>query len=527
MNFKQLFTKSPYLVLVAGLAIGAVGTVTLLSPGVLPVAKADPDNAKLRTIGSISSTDMATLRSLNASFEGLAEYVGPSVVHIKADSGKSTDMLGREMVMGGQGSGVIYRSDGYIVTNDHVVGGFDNVTVILNDGREFRGKVTRSDDAGDIAVVKIDAKDLKAARFADSATVKPGQFAIAVGSPFGLENSVTIGHVSGLQRQSSVADMRLGSARNYFDLIQTDAAINMGNSGGPLLNIDGEVIGINTAIYSETGGNTGIGMAIPSNQTRLIAEMLIERGKVTRSFMGVIPENLKPYQKSEMNLNGGAVLVRVENDSPAGKSGLKKDDVVVRIGDYPISNQIDLRNAMLRYEPGSTVKVEYVRQGKRSTVEVKLETPPVTPKFGSNERPSGPFDGRQLPFDLKDVDPKLKEFFDSQGKSFDDSPRTPRTGKARLGTTVETVTDSLRKQFSIPKGVEGAVVTSVDPGSVAERLGLKAGDVIQQLGDTQIKSAESLAKAVDGLKWGDTRTLKTTRYSKNGVATTIRDVTFN
>lgn len=536
MKLRNLF-KPSYIGLGAGFIAGAVATISIISARIVPPALAGEPASQVRQIGGISTTDMTTLRSLNDSFAALAEYVAPSVVHIKSEGARTTDLMGRAMMMGGQGSGVIFRSDGYIVTNDHVVGGFDNVTVILNDGREFRGKVIRSDNAGDIALIKIDAKNLTAAKFGDSGKVKPGQFAIAVGSPFGFENSVTVGHISGLQRENFVTDARLGRVRPYFDMIQTDAAINPGNSGGALLNVDGDVVGINTSIYSETGGNMGIGFAIPSNQARMIAEMLIEKGKVNRSFLGVEPQNLKPFQKDEMSLSGGAQLAKVENDSPAAKAGLKEGDIVVRIGDYPISTQVDLRNAMLRYEPGSSVKVEYVRNGDRQTADVKLGSPPAAPKAQQEPGPEDPFSNESpMPrLDLKGIDPKMREFFKGfKGDRMfsdpqDETPRRPqvRGGSARLGVIVESVGATQRKQFSIPAGVEGAVVTSVEPGSVAERIGIEPGDVIQNIGDVVPKNAEQLAKAMKGVRWGESRRIKVSRYSKSGVSTQIRDVTFN
>jgi serine protease Do len=519
MNLRKI--KSAYWLLAAGFATGAVATISILSSGIVPAAYAGPQGARASAVGNVSETDMATLRSLDASFQGLAEYVAPAVVHIKAEGRPQMDVFGRRMTMGGQGSGVIFRPDGYIVTNDHVVGGFEKVTVVLSDGREFPGKVTRAEDS-DIAVVKIDASGLPTAKFGDSNQVRPGQFAIAVGSPFGLENSVTIGHISGLSRESAIPDGLLQSSRVYPDLIQTDASINQGNSGGPLLNINGEIIGINTAIYSETGGSVGIGFAIPSNQARLIAEMLVEKGKVTRGYLGVVPRNLKPYQMKEMNLAGGAILERVENDSPAAIAGLKKDDVVLRIGNLQISNQLDLRNAMLQYEPGSAVKVDYIRSGQRKTTEIKVGKAPAVAKPAPQQSPQD-LDG------IEGIPPEMRRFFDDVPKNpFDGgTPKSDRTGgKARLGVGVEALTEANRSQFHVPAEVSGAIITSVEPGSVAEKIGLKEGDVVERIGDAKISGPDDVVKAMANVKVGDRRSIQVSRFGTNSRSTQIRDITF-
>ncbi|HVL38232.1 MAG TPA: trypsin-like peptidase domain-containing protein [Fimbriimonadaceae bacterium] len=521
-----------YWALGAGIAVGAASMAAVLNGGVVRQAHAGP-SPDIKTISSIAPNDMATLRSLDSSFAGLAEYVAPSVVHIKSESQISRDGAGRLRTLGGQGSGVIYRPDGYIITNDHVVAGFEAVTVVLKDGREFKGKVIGAPDS-DIAVVKIEATGLPAAEFGDSGKVRPGQFAVAVGSPFGLENSVTIGHVSGLGRSSAIPDARLnGFVRQYPDLIQTDASINMGNSGGPLLNVEGEVIGINTAIFSETGGSVGIGFAIPANQARLIADLLIQKGKIERGFLGLLPENLKEYQKAELKVSSGAFVADdPQPGGPADKAGIKKGDVIVRIGTHEIRNQLDLRNAMLRYAPGTKVPIELVREGARKTVEVTVAELPAhmrAPKPGEAPRtqpnartprqfsPEIPEELRkrleelhQNPEMFRDLDPF---FFDRER-----SPNAPEPSESRprLGVGVEDANARTRKEFDLPEGVEGVVVISVAPGSVAQRYGIEVGDVIQEFGGKKIKSASELVKAMEASKSGDRLQVKTLRV-KDGV----------
>lgn len=513
--------------LAAGVVVGALAMATVVNTPAARMAGFQFQPAQVRQIADLSSEDLTTLRALDESFANLAAYIEPATVLIKSEgSGRQADVLGRRMPeMGGSGSGVIFRPDGWIITNDHVVGGFEKVTVVLNDGREYAGKVTRAEDS-DIALVKVEAKDLPTVQFADSSKVRPGQFAIAVGSPFGLENSVTVGHVSALGRRTSVPDARLGVPRVYADLIQTDASINMGNSGGPLLNIEGQVIGINTAIFSGTGGSVGIGFAIPSNQARLIAETLITKGKVTRSYMGVLPETIKEYRRKELGIEGGAVVADIPSDGPAAIAGLKKDDVVIRVGEAPVRNEQELRNAMLRYAPGQTVDVEYLRGKERRTAEVRLGTPPVrtAPQRPQNAPQRG---DEEMPdifkrFDFPDLDFRMP----NPGQRNDRDVAPLREGQARLGIGVESVTPTLRKQFSIPADVQGAVITQVDPGSVAESNGLKVGDVVLQLGDKKIASQADLREAMSGVKWGDAKNLKTARYGEGSTFVQERTIRF-
>ncbi|MFN8220145.1 MAG: trypsin-like peptidase domain-containing protein [Fimbriimonadales bacterium] len=527
MNPSRRSLKTTYFTLAAGAVLGAIAMATVLKTDVVPMAVAQ-QGGQVRQISNVKATDMDALRSLDQTFASLTEFIEPSVVHIRSESKTSKDLMGRAMPIGGEGSGVIYRPDGWILTNDHVVNGFDKVTVVLADGREFPGKVTRAEDS-DLAVVKIDAKDLPSAGFADSSKVRPGQFAIAVGSPFGLENSVTIGHISALSRQSQVPDSRLDQqVRFYSDLIQTDASINMGNSGGPLLNVDGQVVGINTAIYSGTGGSVGIGFAIPSNQARLIADMLIEKGKITRGYLGLVPENLKPYQKKEMGIDGGAIVDQIPQDSPAAMGGLKKGDVILRVGDAPIKNQIDVRNSMLRYAPNTKVTVEVLRGTERKSFDVKIGTPPKNPVV-QPDRPTSGGNGGGNPHNFNI--PGMPDIQDLMPKGFGGTPdngdvQPLREGKARLGVGVQALDNASRKTYNIPADVQGALVTAVEPGSVAEKLGLKPGDVVKQVGDTTIRSGEDLVKAMEDVQWGDTATLKWARYTKNGQFEQSRPVTF-
>ena len=511
------FKSSSFWTLCAGIAIGGVCMASIVGgtrgSNVAHAQSLPP----ARMISSTTAESTATLRSLDKSFANLAEFASPAVVQIKSESKGTTDMMGRMMPIGGEGSGVIVRPDGYIVTNDHVVGGFDKVRVFLQDGRDFPGTVMRAEDS-DIAVVKIDAKDLPTLSFADSSTVKPGEFSIAIGSPFGFENTVTVGHISALGRANRISDMRNGT-RVYTDLIQTDTPINMGNSGGPLINIDGQIIGINTSIYSQSGGSNGIGFAIPSNQARLISEMLIEGKKIVRGALGVVPEDLRDYQKKQMNIDGGAIVSKpFLSNGPAGVAGIKEGDVIVRVGKYPIKGQIDVRNSMLQYPPDSKVEVEYIRDGKHQTAEVKLTDPKSLQKMFAPVP-----DDSDSPHGNLDI-PDLKGFDLVPPQGPDSSPKIG--GKPKLGVSVVTLDDKMRKQFSIPAGVRGAVVVSVQPGSVAERIGMQAGDVIQKFGDVAIDTADQVSTAMKSVKSGDKRMIKYGRYTDDTRMVAETEATF-
>lgn len=517
---KNRSLRTTYVTLAAGAIVGALAMATVFKTDVVTSAVAGPQ-VSVKNVGNINNADMEALRQLDSSFASLAEFIEPSVVHIRSESKTSKDMMGRAMPSGGEGSGVIFRPDGWIVTNDHVVNGFDKVTVVLADGREFPGTVKRAEDS-DLAVIKIDSKNLPAATFADSSKVRPGQFAIAMGAPFGLENSITIGHVSALGRNSMVPDSKVGAMeRFYTDLIQTDAAINQGNSGGPLLNVDGQVIGINTAIYSGTGGNVGIGFAIPANQARLIADMLIEKGKISRGFLGLVPVNLKPYQKTEMKIEGGALVDEVPNNSPAGIAGLKKGDVITKVGSLQIRSQIDVRNAMLKYAPGEKVSVQVLRDGQTKSVDVTIGTPPKPVAQGQNNPNFKQFEMPDLPNGFGDLLPK------GFGNDDNGSQETPaREDKARLGVNVSDVDESARKQYDIPADVAGAVVTGIEPGSVASKIGLQVGDVIKQVGDKQVRTGADLVKAMESVKWGDSKTVAWAHFGKNSTFEQSRTVLF-
>lgn len=517
-----------------GVVLGGVGFASIKS--VFPAANAQTPNVtapsmNVRTVAATSSVNMGALKDLDQSFSALAEFVSPTVVQIRSKGNAGNDIFGRSMgEVGGVGTGVVFRSDGWIVTNDHVVGGFNEVTVVLPDGREFKGEVRRASDS-DIAVVKINASNLTAASFADSDKVKPGQFTMAVGSPFDLDKTVTFGHVSAEHRVRQIADERLPKGfRLYPDLLQTDAAINQGNSGGPLFNIDGEVIGINSAIASTTGGSNGIGFAIPANLARMLAETLIEKGKVVRGALGLVPEDIKPYKLKEMKLDGGAVVTYIDNDTPAARAGIKKDDVLLRIGTTNIRNQMDVRMSMYKYPPGTSVPVEVLRDGQHKTFNVVSIDPEKLDKQVGQQQPQQRQDNGGNQEDNNFQFPKsLDDFFNrqrQQQQQDEDTVPPVRQGQATLGVKVVDAEASSRKTYSIPATVSGAIVTAVDEGSVADKTGLDEGCIITKIDGKSIANSKDLQTAIRAHKWGDKVHIEFSKFDNGMTMSQSRDVIF-
>lgn len=520
MTFKNLIYSRPALILVAGCVIGGFVTAALINGKGTKLALAGSP-ANFHTAASLSSENIRALSDLDSSFAALTEYASPMVVHIRSEEiakGEGNNYTRA----GSQGSGFIYRADGYVITNDHVVAGQDSVTVILNDGRELKGcKVIRGNDVqNDIAVVKLPIKDLPSAKLADSDTVKPGQIAMAIGSPFGLENSVTIGHISALGR-SNVAGAAGEMSRVYSNLIQTDAAINPGNSGGPLMNISGEVIGVNSAIQGSSQGgmmggqpgNIGIGFAIPANQAKVVADILIEKGKLERGFLGIGPRSLKPYERKEMGIPSGAFVTEVSPGSPAEKAGIVSGDVITRIGSTTILSEQDLRLSMFKFGPGAKVDIDYVHKGTSTTKNVEIG---AVPQRSATAQPQG--QDQLQPFEVP------KNFDDFFGDKKKQTPDSGSTGPVKLGVRVEVLTPELRKQFSVPSEVEGVVVIGIDPGSIAEqKLSLRAGDVITEFDQDPIKTSADLAAKVKTHKPGDYADVVIRRF---GSSAAMRTQTF-
>ena len=498
----------------------AFALLPLLAGLTLPCLAA-PETPGTLPAPPVSTAQKSLLLQMQDAFTNIAQTVEPSVVNIKslrlrpADSTDGDDGSGDTPVPAptpaptpkhgtpapslpfsrglprrseSTGSGVIVRADGYILTNDHVVEGATGgiVTVTLADGREFQGRVF-ADSKSDLAVVKIDpgATPLPVAGFADSDSVRSGQWAIAVGSPFDLQNTMTVGIISALGRHQSIGNDPTQPPRYYPDLIQTDAAINPGNSGGPLFNIDGKVVGINVAIESPVEGSAGVGFAIPSDIAQEVMNSLIQSGKVTRGYLGLAPDDLTPALQAQYGVKEGAFVRDVRLDSPAGKAGLQAADVVTAFDGRPIKSEVGLRERISATPPGKAVSVAYVRDGRPGALTVTLGTAPALPD--------------------------------------DDTPAAPSPvahAAVSLGLTVRALLPSDRVTLSLAPTTTGVVITAVDPGSPAEAAGLMAGTtradtILQKIGRKAITSKADYAQAVAALTPGASTTLVLLSVSDN------------
>ncbi|MBL8047055.1 MAG: trypsin-like peptidase domain-containing protein [Chthonomonas sp.] len=502
-----------------GVCAGVVATGSFLTgTGFRPAfAQRVPQTSVVRN--EPSGSPMALLRQMDQAFADVSESVAPSVVHIKVggQANAPTTVGQPDPTLRGQGSGFIFRADGWIITNDHVVEGAKEVTVVFNDGREMKGTVRSSGDSrNDIALVKVEAKELPAAKLADSGTIRVGEFALAFGAPFGLENSVTVGHISALGRTSLAGGGASRTVRSYAGMIQTDAPINPGNSGGPLVNIYGEVIGVNTSIYNSGGGgltepgNVGIGFAIPSNQVRLIADRLISKGKLERGFLGVVPGDLTPYEKSQRKIEQGAVLRDVQEGTPAYAGGLRKGDVVTEIQGVPVRGQQDLLNAMLDLAPGNKAEVKYVRNATEQSTKVTIGSSPIAQAEPQQSSPLLPQFPRLWGQEDNQDDPN--QLFPNQGEKAPAPNKATIGSPAKIGVMVKVLDDADRKNFNIPAGKKGALITSVSARSVAEQFGLKPGDLIVKLNGQDVATPDDVTRAMQGKKVGDEGSMAIENY---------------
>ncbi|MBN2036588.1 MAG: DegQ family serine endoprotease [Chitinispirillaceae bacterium] len=377
----------------------------------------------------------------------------------------------REYRQQGLGSGVIVSKDGYILTNFHVVAGANEIEVKTSDNRSFQATVIGSDSLSDVAVIKIKekVKDLPVAYLGDSDKLRPGDWSIAIGNPFSLTSSVTLGIISALNRSTGSRDM-------YQNFIQTDAAINPGNSGGALVNIRGELIGINTMIYTRSGGYMGIGFAIPINMARGIMEDLIYEGKVSRGWLGVMIQDLDPATRDALGLSAktkGVLIGDVFKGQPAEKAGIKRGDIIIAVDGKPVAGTNGLRNAIAAIHPGKKVPIEVLRDGKKMTKFVKLA--------GRDEKAvaSG-----------------------SSGKGGEEKPAAADMLK-KLGITVRTLTGKESEERGIDASVRGVIIEEVGPSSPAAYEGLQKDDVILEVNRRAVPSVKEFKKAVKGLKSGD------------------------
>ena len=348
-----------------------------------------------------------------------------------------------------QGSGFIISPDGYVLTNNHVVGDSDRVIVKLLDGREFTADIVGTDPPTDVAVIKIKAENLPVLSLGDSDMIEVGEWVLALGNPFGLSHTLTAGIVSAKGRSSV-------GITDYEDYIQTDAAINPGNSGGPLIDLQGKVVGINTAIYSRSGGYMGIGFAIPVNMARNIYTQLIEHGNVTRGYLGVTIQDLTAELAKSFGLKDtkGVLVSQVMPDTPAEKAGMKQGDVIASINGKPVETAAALRNEVAMKAPGTAVKVGVIRDGKEKTLSVKVE------------------------------------------KMSEDLLTSSRSESIRdLGMSVSALTKELAEQYGL-ENEKGVVVTGVEQGSLAARAGIRQGMLIKEVNRRPVTSVKEFEDAL-------------------------------
>jgi len=362
----------------------------------------------------------------------------------------------------GQGSGVIVSPDGYIVTNNHVIADAVDVEVVLADRRQYKGKVVATDPKTDVAVVKIQATNLPSAAWGDSSRLAVGDFVLAVGNPLGLSRTVTFGIVSAVGRADvGVAD--------FEDFIQTDAPINPGNSGGALVNIDGEVVGINTAIASPTGGNVGVGFAIPSNMARAAMQSLVKTGRVVRGFLGASTQDVTPTLGKIFRLPDvkGAIVTDLQTKGSAERAGLKRGDVVVRFDGRDVMDSGHLRNLVAQSLIGSKHRLDLIRDGKLYQTELGVQEAP-------RER----------------------------AKKNQATLSVASTSHPLSGVVFDDVTTPLARQMELSV-TSGVVVTDIEEGSLAEALGLQPGDVVLELNRKRVSSFVDLQRLADPLKPSD------------------------
>jgi serine protease Do len=411
-------------------------------------------------------------------FSALVQTFGPAVVNVRVTAERpqrdaQTDMLRERMrefgfsipnmpdnqgpAREGEGSGFIVSADGYILTNRHVVVNASEVMVKLLDRREFKAKVIGMDENTDVAVLKIEGSNLPTVRMGDPEKLKPGQWVVAIGSPFGMENTVTAGIVS--------ATARSIQGEQFVPFIQTDVAVNPGNSGGPLFNLNGEVVGINSQIYSRTGSYMGLSFAIPIDMANSVREQLVSNGKVTRGRIGVVVESMNADKAESFGLDRprGALISEVEKDAPADKAGIKPGDIILSVGARPVSSEALLPSMVAALKPGSNAEFEIWREGQSRTLTVRIgETPD------------------------KDIRTSTRERRGSDNRA--DLARE----NAALGLSVRPLTSEEKQQAR----TRGSLVVD-DVSGAAEKAGIQPDDIILGVGSTNVSTVAELRSAVE------------------------------
>lgn len=439
------------------------------------------------------SRDRSFAQSLSRAFNSVASEVAPSVVFIQRKDvrivGAQRDLLtgrivrpGREQLFdSGNGSGVVVSADGLILTNNHVIEDAEALEVQLTDGRVYDAQILGADPATDIAVLRIDASDLRPARLGNSDELRVGDWVLALGSPFGLSNTVTAGIVSAKGRDGVFARNRQASQRGgvqYEEFIQTDAAINPGNSGGPLVNLEGEVVGINTAIFSRTGGNIGLSFAVPTAIAERVMRSIVEDGRVARGWLGVTLEDLTRDDEAFMGVGRGVIVTSVLPDSPADLAGVREGDVILSADGRPAETSQQLINTIALTGPERAVELVVFRDGEENITMAVL---------GDRER----YIRERL--GIERIEP--------------------------LGLSVIPLNDETRSMLDLPEGLEGLVVYELDGRGRGRTADLRLQDIIQRADGRGVQTPRDLERALRRLEDGDPVELFVLRGSRRGTLT--------
>ena len=480
--------------------ISALYDYRLKHGGLNLVARATPEKYTLASSPSVEVKDIPTLDALNRERRTLVAGVLPSVVSIKTSRKVPMRRQGLDpfeffyrnqrqfrnpheqaMVQNSLGSGVIVSSEGHVITNNHVVDQVDEIEVQMSDGRTKKARLVGADAQVDLAVLKVEEPGVRPLMFGDSDAVQPGDFVLAVGNPFGFEETVTDGIISSKGRPNRVD--------GFGDFLQTNAAINPGNSGGPLINLRGEIVGINTAIISRSGGSQGIGFAIPSNSVRTALESLLKQGRIIRGYLGIQTRTLQQGETDQET--DGVVVEDVIPGSPAADAQLQRGDVIRKFNGHEVKSFPALRSLVSQVELNKKIELEVVRSGKPLTVATEIKEQPIdyqTARVAPPRQPGQQQPGPQAP----------------QGPDDEDLQDAAPLADVEVGE----LTPDLARRLDVPSGVRGVVVTNTDDASGE----LRKGDVIEEVNQQPVTSVADYRRVVDGLDPNGTHVLSVCRH---------------
>jgi serine protease Do len=493
-------------VLVVSAGISLLYDYRLKHGGLKLPSRRTPEKYTLASEPSVDSKQVASLEALNRERRELVKSVVPSVVAVKTskkiairreygldpfefffpNQRRFRNPNDEALVQNSLGSGVIVTNEGHIITNNHVVtdrqgNPVDQIEVQLSDGRTKKARLVGADDQVDVAVLKIDDPEVKPLKLADSDTVQPGDFVLAIGNPLGFEETVTDGIISSKGRPNR-SDV-------FADLLQTNAAINPGNSGGPLINLRGEVIGINTVIASTTGGSQGLGFAIPSNSVRTALESLLKQGRIIRGYLGIQTPALRPGESGTES--DGVTVAQVQAGSPAAQAGIQTGDVIRRFDGREVTNLNVLRSLVAQTQLNREVELEIVRDGKPLKVKAQIKEQPV------DYQSAGVLPRRNQPQPQNPRQPS-----DQDDQEADAGPLA--------SIQVEELTPEMARQLDLPANVKGVLVTSVDPDSGTAEL--QKGDVIEEINQQPVTSVPDYNKIAASLNPRQPQVLSVCRH---------------